>query len=60
VSSRTDFVVVGADPGSKYERAVALGVPILDEAGLRVLLEQGPDRAAAVASRPGAGGPGGG
>ena len=36
VSKKTDFVVVGADPGaSKYEKAVKLGVPLLDDAGLR-------------------------
>jgi DNA ligase (NAD+) len=51
VSKKTDFVVVGADPGaSKYERAVKLGVPTLDDAGLTILLEQGPDAARAVAA----------
>jgi DNA ligase (NAD+) len=51
VSKKTDFVVVGADPGaSKYEKAVKLGVPTLDDAGLTVLLEQGPDAARAVAA----------
>jgi DNA ligase (NAD+) len=50
VSKKTDFVVVGADPGaSKYEKAVKLGVPTLDDAGLSVLLAQGPDAARAVA-----------
>jgi DNA ligase (NAD+) len=50
VSKKTDFVVVGTDPGaSKYEKAVKLGVPTLDDAGLTVLLEQGPDAAREVA-----------
>jgi DNA ligase (NAD+) len=38
VSKKTDFVVAGADPGSKHEKAVALGITILDEDGLRNLL----------------------
>jgi DNA ligase (NAD+) len=41
VSKNTDYVVVGADPGSKYERATQLGVPILDEAAFEKLVEQG-------------------
>ncbi|WP_163694304.1 hypothetical protein [Mycolicibacterium sarraceniae] len=36
------FVVAGDAPGSKYDKAVELGVPILDEDGFRTLLEQGP------------------
>jgi DNA ligase (NAD+) len=39
VSKKTTAVIVGADPGSKAEKARALGVPILDEAGLKQLLE---------------------
>ena len=49
VSKKTDFVVVGESPGSKYDKAVALKRPILDEAGFRVLLERGRDAASAVA-----------
>ena len=42
VSKKTSFVVVGDSPGSKHEKAVQLGVPVLDEAGFRALLEGGP------------------
>ncbi|GAB3717910.1 NAD-dependent DNA ligase LigA [Nocardiopsis nanhaiensis] len=45
VSKKTGFVVVGDAPGSKYDKAVKLGVPVLEEAGFRVLLEDGPDTA---------------
>jgi DNA ligase (NAD+) len=45
VSKKTDFVIVGDNPGSKHDKAVKLGVPILDEAGFRVLLDQGPEAA---------------
>jgi DNA ligase (NAD+) len=41
VSRKTSVVVVGADPGSKAEKAVALGVPTVDEAGFIHLLETG-------------------
>ncbi len=46
VSKKTAFLVVGDEPGSKYDKAVAASVPILDEDGFRVLLEQGPEAAA--------------
>ncbi|MGA7092108.1 MAG: helix-hairpin-helix domain-containing protein, partial [Candidatus Acidiferrales bacterium] len=38
VSKKTNYVVVGADPGSKFEKAKSLGVPILDEAQFDKLL----------------------
>ncbi|MFF9163410.1 NAD-dependent DNA ligase LigA [Streptomyces longwoodensis] len=49
VSKKTAFVVVGDSPGSKYDKAVQLKVPVLDEDGFVVLLEQGPEAAAGVA-----------
>jgi DNA ligase (NAD+) len=45
VSKKTGFVVVGDSPGTKYDKAVELKVPILDEDGFRVLLSDGPDAA---------------
>ncbi|MDN3296006.1 NAD-dependent DNA ligase LigA [Streptomyces ficellus] len=45
VSKKTAFVVVGDNPGSKYDKAMQLKVPVLDENGFRVLLEQGPEAA---------------
>lgn len=50
VSARTDFVVVGENAGSKYDKAVALKRPILDAQGFEVLLAKGPAAAAAVAT----------
>lgn len=52
VSKKTAFVVVGDAPGSKYDKAVQLGVPILDAGGLTVLLADGPDAARALAQVP--------
>ena len=43
VSKKTSFVVAGESAGSKYDKAVELGVPVLDEAAFHVLLAQGPD-----------------
>jgi DNA ligase (NAD+) len=50
VSKKTAFVVAGDAPGSKYEKALELGVPLLDEAGFRVLLDRGPEAAREVAT----------
>ncbi len=38
VSKKTDYVVAGEKAGSKYDKAVKLGVPIIDEAALEELL----------------------
>ncbi|HYK30760.1 MAG TPA: helix-hairpin-helix domain-containing protein, partial [Streptosporangiaceae bacterium] len=46
VSKKTSFVIAGENPGSKLDKAESLGVPVLDETGLRVLLEHGPEAAA--------------
>ena len=56
VSKKTDFVVVGESPGSKADKAEQLGVPVLDEAAFKVLLDQGPDAARDLAGVARAGG----
>ena len=40
VSKQTDYVVAGADPGSKYDKALELEIKVLDEAGFLGLLDQ--------------------
>ena len=42
VSKNTDYVVVGANAGSKAAKAEQLGLPVLDEAGFARLLAEGP------------------
>ncbi len=50
VSKKTNFVVAGENAGSKYDKAVELGVPILAEDAFRVLLAHGPDAVPASAT----------
>jgi DNA ligase (NAD+) len=41
VSKKTHFVVVGTDPGSKFDDAKRLGIPTIDEAGFKKLIGKG-------------------
>ena len=46
VSKKTSFVVAGENAGSKHDKAVELGLQILDEPAFKRLLEGGPDAVA--------------
>jgi DNA ligase (NAD+) len=48
VSKKTNFVIAGENAGSKLDKAESLGVPVLDEDGLRVLLTDGAEAARAA------------
>ena len=54
VSKKTDYVVVGDNPGSKADKAAELGVPVLDEAAFERLLDGGPAAVANAADDTGA------
>jgi DNA ligase (NAD+) len=54
VSKKTNFVVAGENAGSKYDKAVELGVPILGEDAFRLLLAHGPDAVPATTGADGA------
>jgi DNA ligase (NAD+) len=49
VSKNTDYLVAGADPGTKYAKAREVGTEIIDEAGL---LKLAPDEPPSGASTP--------
>ncbi|MGW6294650.1 NAD-dependent DNA ligase LigA [Streptomyces sp. NPDC055058] len=49
VSKKTSFVVVGDNPGSKYDKAMQLKVPVLNEEGFEILLADGPEAATEAA-----------
>ncbi len=44
VSSKTDYLVVGDNPGSKYDKAMELGIEILDEEGFKNLIKTKGDK----------------
>ncbi len=56
VSKKTSFVVAGSDAGSKLDKAIELGVPVLDEAALVEMLSTGEPPRSALDQEPGAAG----
>lgn len=52
VSKNTDYVVVGTDPGAKYEKARELGVTILNEAEFEKLIENGVPKEREIPEKP--------
>jgi DNA ligase (NAD+) len=52
VSKNTDYVVVGSDPGSKFDKAKELGVTILDEAAFEKLIATGVPKEREVVVKP--------
>ncbi|TDD07677.1 NAD-dependent DNA ligase LigA [Nonomuraea deserti] len=52
VSKKTSFLIAGDNAGSKYDKAVDLGVPVLDGAGFEILLNEGPEAATEAVTPP--------
>ena len=52
VSKKTSFLVAGENPASKFDKAMSLGVPVLDDDGFAALLAEGAEPATEVAQTP--------